>query len=376
MASAPGYPAAMSTDPGVLTARHASLLLGPSGALGLDPAHVVEWFGAMQGQDLASVLWSVGVRTGVDRSAVSAALDAGHVLRTWPMRGTLHLVPARDARWMVRHLGARALARAARRREFLGLSEHDADRAADVLGQALVGGHQLSRSACVDLLVRSGIPAAGQRAYHLLWYASQRGVTCVGPNEGSEQTFVLLDEWAPDPVALDRAAALATIAGRFVRSHGPVTAHDLARWADLTLADARAGLRDADGVTAEQVAGAPMYVHRDCPAPAPSPADLPAHALPGFDELVLGYRDRSAQLDRDHEPLVVPGGNGVFSATLVVGGRVVGTWRRTLLAHRVRIEAAPFRPLGTQHRAALEQALGRYAEHVGRIPEVRWTAPG
>ncbi|MDH3959621.1 MAG: winged helix DNA-binding domain-containing protein, partial [Actinomycetota bacterium] len=80
------------------------------------PLDVVEWFGAMQGQDLGSVQWSLGLRTGLTRADIAVALESGEVLRTWPMRGTLHLVPGRDARWMLEHLGARALAGAATRR--------------------------------------------------------------------------------------------------------------------------------------------------------------------------------------------------------------------------------------------------------------------
>ena len=75
----------------------------------------------------------------------------------------------------------------------------------------------------------------------------------MGPQRGKEQTFVLLDEFAPPAVELDRPAALATIAERFVRSHAPVSAHDLARWADLTVTDARAGLAAAEGVVAAVV---------------------------------------------------------------------------------------------------------------------------
>ena len=138
----------------------------------------------------------------------------------------------------------------------------------------------------------------------------------MGPQRGKEQTFVLLDEFAPPGPDLDRPSALAMIAERFVRSHAPVSAHDLARWADLTVTDARAGLAAAEGVVPRTIDGRDLFVTEallDAAAADGDPtATLPARALPGFDELVLGYRDRTAQLDADHEKLVVPGGNGVF----------------------------------------------------------------
>lgn len=360
----------------IRAARMASLLLDDRPTDERTVAGVVEWFGAMQGQDLASVMWSLGLRTGRTRDEVGAAFESGEILRTWPMRGTLHVVPGADARWMIAHLGARALRGAEARRQFLGLAEEDADRAAAVLRDALGGGRIMTRAECVSALEAAGIPGAGQRAYHLLWYASQKGVTCVGPPRGKDQTFVLLDEFAPPGPQLDRPSALAVIAERFVRSHAPVSAHDLARWADLTVTDARAGLAAADGVVARTFGGRDLFVTEalldDPTAGADPTSTLPARALPGFDEFVLGYRDRTAQMDADHEKLVVPGGNGVFANTLVLDGRVVGTWRRRELARTVEILANPVARIAARDRRRLAAALDEYANYVGRTSRISW----
>src|SRR5206468_5626122 len=89
-----------------------------------DVAGVVTWLGAMQAQDLASGLWSFGVRLpAATVDDVTAALERREAVRTWPMRGTVHFVPPRDAHWMLDLLGTRALAGAAKRRESIGLSE-------------------------------------------------------------------------------------------------------------------------------------------------------------------------------------------------------------------------------------------------------------
>ncbi len=361
-------PAATTDGQQIRAARMSSLLLDGR-STGRTVSGVVQWFGAMQGQDFASVTWSLGLRTGQTRDEVHAAFESGEILRTWPMRGTLHVVPGADARWMIEHLGARALRGAEARRQFLGLSAHDADRSADVIGEALAGGPGMTRAECVAALEAAGISGAGQRAYHLLWYASQKGITCVGPQRGKDQTFVLLDEFAPPGPDLDRPAALATIAERFVRSHAPVSAHDFARWADLTMADARAGLAAADGVVPHTIGARDLFVAEATLDAAPATSDgapaLPAHALPGFDEFILGYRDRTAQLDAEHEKLVVPGGNGVFGNTLVVDGRVVGTWKRREMARRVEITATPFTTITTRDRRRLAESA-RGVRHVRR----------
>ncbi len=336
-------------------------------------AEVVEWFGAMQAQDLASGMWSLGVRLpGSTHADVHAALERREALRTWPMRGTIHLVPARDARWLLELTGVRALAGAARRREFLGLSEAEADRAADVLGNTLAGGGRLTRAECVATLVEAGIDGAGQRGYHLLWYAAQRGVTCIAPNIGTEQTFTLLDEWAPGQHQPDRDEALATLALRYFRSHGPTTRQDFAGWTGLTATDAKRAIAAAgDDLTTVLVDGAEAVLHTPLlDAPRATVDDM--LVLPGFDEYLLGYKDRTLMVDPEHKQAIIPGGNGVFQATVVRGGRVVGTWKRSLAKTRVTLTVNPLVDLEPSTRKRVEEALGRYADFLALPPRVTW----
>src|SRR5690349_19527399 len=296
-------------------------------------AGVVEWFGAMQAQDVASGLWSLGVRLpGLTLADVNAALERYEAIRTWPMRGTVHLVPPADALWMLELVGVRALAGAAKRRETIGLTQAAADRGVEVLATVLKG-NRLTRAECLAALAEAGVELGPQVGYHLIWYASQRGVSCIAPHIGKEQTFVLLDEWAPEPHRPERTEALGIMALRYFRSHGPASRADFARWTGLTMADTRAGIAAAgDRLTTVRVDGAEMIVDpalldapSDHPTAAPAEAADDWLALPGFDEYMLGYKDRTLMMADEHLAAVVPGGNGVFRATLVRGGRVVGT---------------------------------------------------
>jgi hypothetical protein len=341
-------------------------------------AGVVSWFGAMQAQDLASVMWSLGARlpefTAVD---VHAALERREALRTWPMRGTVHLVPPRDARWMLEVMGARALAAAAARRAALGLGGATADRAVDVLAAALAGGRRLTRAQCLAVLADAGVDVSGQRGYHLLWYASQRGVTCIAPHIGKEQSFVLLDEWAPDPVRPERDQALATIAVRYFRSHGPTTRQDFAGWTGLTAADARRGIAAAgDDLVSVQVDGADMLLDPDLldthRAGLLDAGTNDVLALPGFDEYLLGFKDRSLMLAAEHKQAIIPGGNGVFQPTIVRGGRVIGTWKRTTGRGRTVVQVRPLVPVGASDRDRIRDALEPFARFTGQTLQVRW----
>lgn len=369
------------TTEDALRLRLASLLLtdrdgGPAAQADrpADVAGVVTWFGAMQAQDLGSVQWSLGARLPkftVDD--VHAALERREALRTWPMRGTVHLIPPRDARWMLDLMGSKALAGAAKRREYLGLTEQMADRAVDVLGAALAGGGRLTRAECLAALSEAGVDVTGQLGYHLLWYTSQRGVTCIAPNAGTEQTFALLDDWAPDSYRPDQDEALATIALRYFRSHGPTTRKDFAGWTGLSATEAKRGIAGAgDGLAAATVDGEEMYLD---PALLDAPvagAGSEIMVLPGFDEYLLGYKDRSMMVAAEHKQAIIPGGNGVFQPTVVRAGRVIGTWKRTVGRKQVTVDVKPLVKLRAADRAAVDTAFEPYARYLGRPVQTRW----
>ena len=321
---------------------------------------IVDWFGAMQAQDVNSALWSFGVRLpGVPLTAINEALERREVLRTWPMRGTVHFVPAVDAHWMLELMGVRALAGAVKRRESLGLDEKTVDRSVEILGAALSGGGRLTRAECLAALTEGGVEIEGQRGYHLLWYASQRGVTAIAPHVGKEQTFVLLDEWVPAPRRPDRDEALGLIALRYFRSHGPASRKDFAGWTGLTMGDCKTGIAVAgDALTTVDVDGVEMVAASGQLGEAPATGWL---ALPGFDEYLLGYKDRTLMIGPGQLDAIVPGGNGVFRSTVVHDGRVMATWTRTLTAKGVTVTVVPLAPISEKD---LLKALQPYAAYL------------
>lgn len=325
-----------------------------------DAAEAVRLLTCVQGQDLPGALTSVALRTAErTRAGVEAALDAGQVVRSWPMRSTLHLVPAEDLHWLLELCGPRVLAGAARRRAVLGITEADTERARELVTAALTGGQRCGRTELLAAVADGGVAVTGQRGYHLLWYLAQTGTLCLGPMVGGEQAFVLLDEWVTRPRRLDRDAALAELALRYLRGHGPATVADLARWAGLTVRDVRAGVAAVrDRLVTVEVDGAEHLM-------APETADLlAAHRaeaaglflLPGFDEFVLGYADRSCAVPPEFADRIVPGGNGVFRPTVVHGGRVLGTWARQGRGARRTVVATPFTTFPDEVAAAIPAA--------------------
>jgi hypothetical protein len=321
---------------------------------------------ATQAQDLHGARWALALRSTGRGTDVDAALAGGEVVRGWPMRGTLMLMAAEDVHWLTTLLAPRSFAASAGPWRAAGLDRDDFARAADVVGGVLSGGRSLSRTALLAELDAGGIATGGGRGSHLLRHLAGTALLVFGPPRGTEQTFALLDEWVPSARRVDREEALAELACRYVAGHGPATVRDLAWWSGLTLADARRAVHLAgDAVGEVCVGGAPHLVGADAAtAPAPS-ADI-IHLLPGFDELLLGYGDRTASLARDDVPKVVPARNGLFLPTVAVDGRVVGTWRRRLTARRVELETQLFEPMGIRRRSRLHRSASRYATYLDR----------
>lgn len=303
---------------------------------------------ATQGQHLLGALTSLALRAeGATRADVVTALDHGRIVKSWPMRGTLHMVAAEDLRWLLDLLAERVLPQMARRRQQLGLDDTTLAHARASTEAALQGGNGLLRK---DLLAEwedAGLEPAGGRGYHMLANLSLRGVVCHGPSDGDDQRIVLLDEWIPSGQTPDRDEALAWLTERYFRGHGPATETDFARWAGLPLRDVRTGIAivgDRLESLSGPEAGSPRYLMASDTADrlARYRAEaLDVFLLPGFDEYILGYADRDAVLPPEFATRIVPGNNGVFRPTVVAAGKVVGTWRFPTSQKR-SLETEPF----------------------------------
>ena len=328
------------------------------GSPGFDrPVEVVRHLLAMQAQSFDNATWAIGLRTSsATNSDVEAALAAGEIVRSWPMRGTLHFTPAEDLGWMLGLTAARTVQSAAGRHRALGLDD-DAFALAARLAEGAVGrAGVLGRAELLSALNAGGLSTEGQRGAHVLLYLCVTGLLVHGPPAGKQQTFALLGEWVRSARALTGDEALAEFARRYFLGHGPASDRDFAWWSSLTLTQARRGLAMvADELQALTVEGV-EYWHR----PGLEPAPPGVAALPGFDEYVLGYQTRTAQLTAEWFLRIVPGANGMFLPTIVVDGEIVGTWKRTGVIDE-------FAPLSAAHRRALERQLQRHADFV-RLP--------
>jgi hypothetical protein len=328
------------------------------------PGKVVKWLGAVQSQDYIGALWAVGLRAkDTTEMDIEQALARRTIVRTWPMRGTLHFVAAEDARWMLKLLTPRVIAGTASRYKQLELNEATFSRSEEALVRALQGGKQLAREEMYRVLESARISTAGQRGIHILGRLAQEGLLCFGARAGKQQTFVLLDEWVPGSVRLERDGAMAELTQRYFTSHGPATLQDFAWWSGLSSADAREGVELAKSQLVQETwAGRTYWLSSS----TPSAKDTARRAflLPAFDEYLVSYKDRSAVLDPIYARQANAGG-GILNPTIVIDGQVVGTWKRTLRKDSVVVTPHWFSSPTKSQQRALETAARRYAAFLG-----------
>jgi hypothetical protein len=333
------------------------------------PAELVAWMGAIQAQDPLAARWAVGLRlgrpAGGGADAITAALADGSLLRTHVMRWTWQLVTPADLHWMLPLVAPRLMARAARRHRELALDAKTFRRAEAVFTRALADGAHRTRAELGAALRAAGVAPDNQRLSHLLGRAELQGLICSGAPRGNQATWTLLAQRAPRAGReLTRDQALAELARRYFRSRGPATAADFAWWSGLAPADARAGLSAvASELVSDSISGVAYWRARQ--APRPSPAALAdAYLLPAFDEYLIAYRDRAAVLNPSDARRINAGG-GLLAPTVVVSGRVVGVWRRTLGRGVVTIALSLFGNPARVERARIDAAAERYGAFLG-----------
>ncbi|MFF1828921.1 winged helix DNA-binding domain-containing protein [Paenarthrobacter sp. NPDC058040] len=335
----------------------------------------VRWMTATQAQDLGHALWAVGQRVpGIAASHVRAALDAGTIVRSWPMRGTLHLLAPEDLRWILAITRPRLMKSLTARHRELGITADDVGHARDIALKTMdtlknsEGSTGASREQLFEAFEEAGQITKAQRGIHLLGSLCQEAWLVQGPMAGTngrvgvQQLFVPFDEWIKESRDLDRAEGIAELLLRYIRSHGPATIRDFAWWSQVPLAEARKAL----GTVQEQMVelafdGTSYWLSPETAAmlDAGVPGSRSLLALPGFDQYLLGYQDRSLVLDPGHAELVVPGRNGVFKRIIVSGGSVVGTWARAGNGKAADVVPEPFNGQLGPAAARSFQAQGR-----------------
>jgi hypothetical protein len=329
------------------------------------PEDETAWLVAVQAQDYAGAKWGLGLRLqSVTDRDVEQAFANGAILRTHLMRPTWHFVTPGDIRWLLALTAPRVHAANAYMYRKLELDGAFFRRSNTALRKALQGGNQLTRDELRALLRKTGLATDGEfRMGYILMRAELDGVICSGPRRGKQFTYALLDERVSNCKVLERDEALAELARRYFVTRGPATVHDFAKWSGLTLADARIGLEATTTQLQFEVVEQQTYWF-SATKRARQDVPLGAWLLSIYDEYVSSYKDHGAAVDKETSAKLRALGNALTNI-VVVDGRIVGTWKRSLKKDAVILEMNMFCRLTAAAKRTIAAASHRYGVFLG-----------
>lgn len=340
-----------------------------------DVPSAVRQAGAVQAQDRLGWLLGVGTRSvGLTASDVDQARNVERsVVRSWFMRGTLHLVPAEDFRWMLGLLGEAMDAKALKRRADLGISAEDHARVLEFFREDLVHRGTLKRTEVTDVLAAAGLPAESQAPRHLLRTASMLGVICFGADQDDDETHVLIDDWLPEDQT-PPVDPIAELARRYFSAYGPATAADFRWWTGLPAADSRRGFQAiADELAEVSVEGTRMWMIPESAEQIEQVLSTPTESvrvLGPFDPYLLGYAKRELGVP---DPLLkrINAGGGMIRSCVLIDGRLAGTWDRKRRSRELSVTVTAFEALSDEAQSQLDAEFAEIGRFLGT--EVNWT---
>jgi hypothetical protein len=324
----------------------------------------------VQAQLMSAAELQVGVRVDCTVKDVRAALWKDRSLvKTWLMRGTLHLVPAADLPVYTAAMRTRWIRASNAWLKFVGLTERELWMLADAIGEAL-GDSPLTRedliatvgkgrSERIQLLLKSGWGG-------LLKPVARNGLLCFGPSRGQSVTFVRPERWLSSWTEVDPDAALIEVARRYLRSFGPATKTDFARWWGNWPGVGNAaweGLKDelapvsVEGRRADLLTSDLTHMGRIAERRS-------VRLLPAFDPYLLGHANRDHLYEAAHSSRVSRTA-GWISAVVLIEGRVAATWSHAVANQTLRIAIDPFRRLPSKTRPQIRECAEELAASLG-----------
>ncbi|MGH3070902.1 MAG: winged helix DNA-binding domain-containing protein [Gaiellaceae bacterium] len=295
---------------------------------------------------------------GIVQADVRAALwERRELVKTWTLRGTLHLHPADE-------LGLWTAAR----REVVGEADHvveqleRVDEVVAAIGEALRG-RELTREELADAVAAGVGPGPREQLAsgwgYYLGDAAAAGVLCFGPPRGQKVTFVYPADWVGTWREWEPQEALREIARRYAETYGPVTHRQFREWSTSRSFTPAAAREVFDGIELPE----PERVE-----PRPS-----VHLLPEYDVYVMGFRERDQLVPPAVREQVAAHGRGRYEGPagtpfLVIDGVCAGIWRRKRTAKRIALTVEPARRLTSAERAGAEAAAERIGAFLGLEP--------
>lgn len=319
---------------------------------------------------------------GPPAAAVAEALWTERTLvRTWVMRGTLHLLPADElAMWVGAQGALRPRYETASWRRAFGMSSDEAVAVLDAIGDALDGAPLTRDELAAAVTERLGVARLGEAVRGSFGtmpkLAAFRGDVVFAQPAGQKVRFTRPDRWlAPDWAPAPPREAMAAVVRRHLAAYGPASRETFARWFGIASA-AQAGKLIAalgDEVAAVDVEGWAAWMLRDDVAVAGGSAPSGVVSLlPAFDQYVVAApRDETPVLAARFKDRVYRR-QGWLSPVLLLDGRILGVWSHERRSGTLRVAIEPFESVDDAVRAGAQCEARRLAAYFGDELELAW----
>jgi hypothetical protein len=331
---------------------------------------VVGDIGGAQAQLMSAAELQVGARVACRVADVRSALwKEKSLVKTWLMRGTLHLVPATDLPIYTAAMHTLRMRNLNAWLKFTQMTEPELMGLFGAIGDAL-DGRTMTREELIGSVAR-GRPEHVRNVLKSGWGSllkpvARQGLLCFGPSRGTSVTFVRPEQWLGSWHEVDPDKALVEVARRYLRAYGPATNQDFARWWGMWPGIGKAAW---DGL-AEDLVMISVEGHRadmlasDLRQMSKAPARTSIHLLPAFDPYLMGHSSRDHLFDAAHRSRVSRTA-GWISAVVLVEGRVAATWTHTVVKQTLRITVEPLGRLSSKVRPEIHARAEELAATLG-----------
>ena len=327
------------------------------------PHEVVEWMGVLQAQDYKMMRWAVAMRTKLPSlKAFEQDFNAGRIVRTHLFRTTWQLVSGEDLGWMLelcRESALRGL-RSWMNTNDVSIPEAEQHSVQQIFADVLAKNQVAYKSEFAAALAEKGIAMPDQRLSYHIRLAEYAGLVCSGDLTPLKKTYALVSAKLPATRPLPREEALALLARKYFRSHGPATLEDFAWWCGLGLNACRQGIAALGSeLVRERWKGLDLYSHQDSRIRGFRSGCV--HLLPPYDEYLIGYKSRHVSLHPDHSHRA-HNNSGIFWPVLLQDGEVIGNWNTST----GKVATEIFHPAANLNDNALAKEINRFNKYLSR----------
>lgn len=327
------------------------------------PHDVVEWMGAVQAQEYRMMRWAVGMRMKKPSAkAFEKDYNEGKIVRGHLFRTTWQLVAGEDWRWMQELCRVNALRGMAGWMKSNGVSIPQTEQEAiqQIFSDYLSQNRIAQKADFAKAVKDKGITMDEHRLSYHIRLAEYSGLLCSGDLFPMKHSYALAEMKLPQQNPMPKEEALALLARKYFRSHGPATLEDFVWWTGLNISDCKSGMEAIQSeLIEERWKGLRFFRHQDSRTRGFRSGTVTL--LPSYDEYLIGYKSRHVALHPDHTHRA-HNSTGIFWPVILLDGEVVGNW--SVPGGKVQTEI--FHPEARINQDALDEQFKKYDRFLKR----------